>query len=50
MQVLEELARVMAADGELADVERKLFALAAAAMDIATDELNHMFDRLAESN
>ena len=48
-QVLEDLARVMAADGELADVERKLFALAAAAMDITTDDLNRIFDRLTQS-
>jgi uncharacterized tellurite resistance protein B-like protein len=43
-EVLAELVRVMAADGELADIEKKLFALAAAAMDISRDELNRIID------
>ena len=45
-EVLAELVRVMAADGELADIEKKLFALAAAAMDITPDELNRILDSM----
>lgn len=45
-ELLTELIRVMAADGELADIERKLFALAASAMDVSNDELNEILDSL----
>lgn len=45
-ELLAELIRVMAVDGELADVEKKLFALAAAAMEVSPDELNRIIDAL----
>ncbi|MEQ8791053.1 MAG: TerB family tellurite resistance protein [Pirellulaceae bacterium] len=45
-ELLAELMRVMAVDGELADVEKKLFAMAASAMEISQDELNTIIDSL----
>jgi DnaJ-domain-containing protein 1 len=43
-QLLREMIQVMAADGDLADIEKNLFAVAAATMQISDDELNQIFD------
>ena len=45
-QMLADLMRMMAADGELAEVEKRLFALAAAKMGIEKVELDVLIDRL----
>lgn len=44
--MLCELIRLMGTDGELADVEKELFAVAAAAMEIPTEELDQILDEL----
>lgn len=44
--MLEDLMRIMAADGELSEVEKRLFALAAAKMGIERPELEKLIDRL----
>jgi uncharacterized tellurite resistance protein B-like protein len=44
--LLRELLQVMAADGELAPVEKQLFADAAARMEISQAELNEIIDGL----
>lgn len=46
LQLLSDLVRVMAADGELAELEKNLFALAAAHMDISDAELDRILDEL----
>ncbi len=46
LQFLRELIQVMAVDGELADVEKQLFALAAARMGVNDMELDEIFDSL----
>lgn len=43
-RLLRDLLEVMAADGELAPVEKKLYALAAAAMGLSADDLDRMID------
>lgn len=43
-QLLKEMVRVMAVDGELAEIEKNLFAVAAATMKISDAELNGIFD------
>ncbi|RMF40744.1 MAG: TerB family tellurite resistance protein [Planctomycetota bacterium] len=45
-QMLADLIRMMAADGRLSEVEKRLFALAAARMGIAKTELDALIDRL----
>ena len=44
--MLSDLIRVMAADGSLSDVEKRLFALAAAKMEIDRDEIEELIDNL----
>jgi uncharacterized tellurite resistance protein B-like protein len=44
--MLSDLMRVMAADGQLSEVEKRLFALAAAKMNIDRDEIDKLIDRL----
>ena len=44
IEMLQELIRMMAADGELAEIEKELFATAAVKMDIADDELQAIID------
>jgi uncharacterized tellurite resistance protein B-like protein len=46
--MLSDLIRVMAADGELSEVEKRLFALAAAKMEIDRDEIEKLIDKLVE--
>ncbi|XZE53771.1 TerB family tellurite resistance protein [Planctomycetaceae bacterium SH139] len=45
--LLSDLIRMMAADGQLAEAEKRLFALAAAKMNFDTDRVNQLIDRLA---
>jgi uncharacterized tellurite resistance protein B-like protein len=45
-RLLRDLIRMMAADGELASVEKRLFAEAAAKMGIKPDELEQTIDEL----
>ena len=44
--MLCEMIRIMASDGELADIEKELFAVAAAQMDIPNEELERLLDDL----
>jgi hypothetical protein len=46
LEMLGDLVRMMAIDGELADVEKQLFAVAAAKMNISTPELDHLLTSL----
>jgi uncharacterized tellurite resistance protein B-like protein len=45
-QMLRDLIRMMAADGKLSEVEKRLFALAAAKMGIEKEELDGLIDQL----
>jgi len=45
-QMLADLIRMMAADGKLSEVEKRLFALAAAKMGVERSELDMIIDRL----
>lgn len=47
--VLEDLIRMMAADGRLAEAEKRLFALSAAKMGFPTDKLDELIDRLVNN-
>ena len=44
--MLSDLVRIMAADGKLSEVEKRLFALAAAKMGIERSELDDLIDKL----
>ncbi len=44
--VLEDLMRMMAADGQLAESEKRLFALAAAKMGFPAEDLESLIDKL----
>ena len=44
--MLTDLIRIMAADGKLSEVEKRLFALAAAKMNIDRADLDHLIDKL----
>jgi uncharacterized tellurite resistance protein B-like protein len=44
LAMLQDLIRMMAADGELAEVEKRLFATVAAKMKISNEELNEIID------
>jgi len=44
--VLEDLMRMMAADGQLAESEKRLFALSAAKMGFPSNQLDTLIDRL----
>ena len=43
-----DLVRMMAADGVLEESEKRLFALAAAKMEISTEHLNELLDKTLE--
>ncbi len=45
VQLLEEMLRMMAADGKLADREKQLFARVAVALDMSQDEITALIDR-----
>ena len=44
--MLQELIRMMAADGDLAEVEKNLFATAAVTMGFSNDELKEIIDSI----
>ena len=44
--LLKDLMRMMAADGEMAPSERKLFAHAASALEVGDEELNRLIDEV----
>ena len=46
LAMLSDLVRIMAADGKLSEVEKRLFALAAAKMGIERLELDDLIDKL----
>ncbi len=46
VEMLQDLLRMMAADGDLAEVEKKLFATASVAMNISDDELKEIIDSI----
>ena len=45
-QMLADMLRMMAVDGELSAVERRLFAVVAATMGLEREELNELIDRV----
>jgi uncharacterized tellurite resistance protein B-like protein len=45
-EMLADMLRMMAVDGELSEVERRLFAVVAATMGFERDELNELIDRV----
>lgn len=49
VQLLREMVRMMAVDGDLAEIEKNLFAVAAATMRIGDTELNEIFDDVLKS-
>lgn len=46
LAMMSDLVRIMAADGSLSEVEKRLFALAAAKMGIERQELDDLIDKL----
>jgi uncharacterized tellurite resistance protein B-like protein len=50
LKLPKDLMRVMAADGKLSEVEKRLFALAAAKMNVDRKELDHLIDELLGKN
>ncbi len=46
IEMLSDLMRIMAADGTLSEMEKRLFAIAAAKMHIDRDEIEELIDRL----
>ncbi|WP_182865181.1 TerB family tellurite resistance protein [Stieleria mannarensis] len=47
-ELMIDLVRMMAADGKLDESEKRLFALAAAKMEISSEQLNHLLDQSME--
>ena len=47
-ELMVDLVKMMAADGVLEENEKRLFALAAAKMDISSEELNKLLDKTLE--
>jgi uncharacterized tellurite resistance protein B-like protein len=47
-ELLRDMLRMMAVDGELAEVERRLFAVVSASMAIETAELNALIDSVVK--
>lgn len=47
-EMLQDLITMMAADGNLAEVERNLFAVAAAKMGVSDTELNELIDQITQ--
>lgn len=46
LEMLSDLIRIMAADGKLNEVEKRLFALAAAKMHVERQDLDDLIDKL----
>lgn len=49
-ELLSEMIRLMAVDGQLAEMEKRLCAVASAKMDFATGEFKQLLDRVLEQN
>jgi uncharacterized tellurite resistance protein B-like protein len=49
-ELLADLLRVMAADGQLREVEKRLFAVAAAKMSVSQADIEALIDRLVGPN
>ena len=49
MNLLGDLIRIMAADGELDEIEKRLFALAAAKMNVNQKELDDLITKLLKN-
>jgi uncharacterized tellurite resistance protein B-like protein len=49
-EMLKDLITMMAADGDLAETERNLFAVAAAKMGVSVSELNELIDKITRTN
>lgn len=47
-ELMVDLVRMMAADGKLDENEKRLFALAAAKMEMSTEQLNQLLDQTLE--
>ena len=47
-ELLRDLLRMMVADGQLPEVEKRLFATAAAVMEVSQDEVNDLIDDLLQ--
>ena len=45
-EMLRDLIRIMAADGQLANIEKRIFARAAAVMELSDGELDRIIDSL----
>ena len=50
IRLLQELIRMMAADGRLADAEKRIFATAAAVMHFSESEINSIIDATLQAN
>lgn len=50
LEMLGDLVRMMAADGKLTEVEKRLFALAAAKMEVEKEELDALIDQLVRKS
>jgi uncharacterized tellurite resistance protein B-like protein len=48
-ELLQELLHMMAADGQLSESEKRLFAILAVAMDFSHDDIQQLIDRTLES-
>jgi len=48
MRMLGDLIRIMAADGDLDEIEKRLFALAAAKMNVTQKELDELITKLVK--
>lgn len=49
IDMLQDLIRTMAADGQLADIEKRVFAMAAAVMELPDGELDRIIDSVIGS-
>ncbi len=48
VRLLEELLRMMGVDGQLAEIEKELFAVAAATMQVTGEDLDELLDRMLQ--
>lgn len=48
MQLLADLIKIMAADGQLDEIEKRLFAVAAAKMNVEQQELDQLITKLVD--
>jgi uncharacterized tellurite resistance protein B-like protein len=49
VELMQEMIRMMAADGQLADIEKRLCAVASAKMDFSTAEFDQILNSVLES-